>query len=157
MKRIKQVLAIAGSALVIASCQNPDQRDDDKRIEKENATSTSQRYVDPNTGAPVDLYYNAHEKMTYNRETDKPVQFYVNTNTGDTVYGRGRYVVNGYIIRGEDGLFRLDDAKVEVDDDEIKIKGENGKLKIDDDEIKYKDDDVKIKKESGEPAKVKEN
>ena len=158
MKRIKQALAIAGSVLVIASCQNPDQTDN--RIEKENdnATSTtSQRYVDPNTGAPVDLYYNAHEKMTYNRETDKPVQFYVNTNTGDTVYGRGRYVVNGYIIRGEDGMFRLDDAKVEVDDDEIKIKGENGKLKIDDDEIKYKDDDVKMKKESGEPVKVKEN
>lgn len=146
MKRIKQVLAIAGSALVIASCQNPDQRDDTP-IEKEN-TTTSQRYVDPHTGAPVDLYYNAHEKMTYNRETDKPVQFYVNTNTGDTVYGRGRYVVNGYIIRGEDGIFRLDDAKVEVDDDEIKIKGENGKLKIDDDEIKYKDDDVKMKKEN---------
>lgn len=156
MKRIKQVLAIAGSALVIASCQNPDQRNDD-RIANENATSTSQRYIDPNTGAPVDLYYNAHEKMTYDRKTDQPVQFYVNTNTGDTVYGRGRYVVNGYIIRGEDGLFRLDDAKVEVDDDEIKIKGENGKLKIDDDEIKYKDDDVKIKKESGEPEKVKEN
>jgi hypothetical protein len=156
MKRIKQVLAIAGSTLVIASCQNPDQRDDN-RIEKENATATSQRYVDPNTGAPVDLYYNAHEKMTYDRATDKPVQFYVNTNTGDTVYGRGRYVVNGYIIRGEDGLFRLDDAKVEVDDDEIKIKGENGKLKIDDDEIKYKDDDVKLKKENGEAEKVKEN
>ena len=156
MKRIKQALAIAGSALVIASCQNPDQRED--RIEKENTPATSsQRYIDPNTGAPVDLYYDAHEKMTYNRETEKPVQFYVNTNTGDTVYGRGRIVVNGYIIRGEDGLLRLNDAKVEVDDDEIKIKGENGKLKIDDDEIKYKDDDVKIKKENGEPAKVKEN
>ena len=145
MKRIKQVLAIAGSVLVIAACQNPDQRNE--RIANENE-STSQRYIDPNTGAPVDLYYNAQEKMTYNRENDKPVKFYVNTNTGDTVYGKGRYIVNGYIIRGEDGTFRLNDAKVEMDGDELKVIGENGKLKVDDDEIKYKDGkDYKYKRD----------
>lgn len=171
MKRIKQVIAIAGSVLVIASCQTPDQRDE--RIANENATG-SQRYIDPNTGAPVDLYYNAHEKMTYNTETKKPVEFYVNTNTGDTVYGKGRFIVNGYIVRTEDGSFKLNDAEVEIDGDELKIKGENGKLKIEDDEMKYKDGDEykvkrdgdevkiktgdkKIKKEEGEPTKVKKD
>jgi hypothetical protein len=173
MKRIKQVLVIAGSVLAIASCQNPDQRED--RIANENEVATgSQRYIDPNTGAPVDLYYNAHEKMTYNRENDKPVKFYVNTNTGDTIYGNGRYVVNGYIIRGEDGIFRLNDAKVTMDKDGLKIIGDNGKLKmdgddmkfkdgddykykVDGDEIKIKDGDKKIKKEAGKPTKVKED
>lgn len=173
MKRIKQVFAIAGSLLVFAACQNPDQRDEPIASESENATG-SQRYMDPNTGAPVDLYYNEQDKMTYNRETDKPVDLYVNTHTGDTVYGKGRYVVNGYVIRGEDGTFRLDNSKVEMDGDELKIIGENGKLKIDGDEMKYKDgdeykvkrdgdevkiktDDQKIKKEEGKPTKVKED
>ncbi len=172
MKRIKQALAVAGFALAIASCQNPEQHDEPIAKENENTTG-SQRYIDPNTGAPVDLYYNAHEKMTYNRENDNAVDFYVNTNTGDTVYGRGRYIVNGYIIRGEDGKYMLDDTKVKIEDGELKIKDENGKLKIDDDEMKYKEgdykkkvdgdeikiktDDKKIKKEKGEPTKVKED
>jgi hypothetical protein len=172
MKRIKQVFAIAGSILVFAACQNPDQNQE--AIARDNTTG-SQRYVDPNTGAPVDLYYNKEEKMTYNRETDKPVDLYINTNTGDTVYGKGRYVVNGYIVRGEDGVFRLDNSRVEMDGDELKIIGQNGsKLKVDDDEMKYKDgdeykvkrdgdetkiktDDKKIKKEEGKPTKVKDD
>lgn len=176
MKRIKQAFVIAGSVLAIASCQNPDQSDN--RIANENSAakneSTSQRYIDPNTGAPVDLYYNAQEKMTYNRENDKPVEFYVNTNSGDTVYGQGRYIVNGYLIRTEGGTFKLNDAKVERDGDELKIIGENGKLKIDGDEMKFKDGDEykykrdgdeikiktgdkKIKMEEGKPTKVKDD
>jgi len=95
--------------------------------------------------------------MTYNRETDKPVKFYVNTNTGDTIYGKGRFVVNGYIVRGEDGTYKLDDAKVKIDGDEIKIKDGDSKLKIDDDEMKFKkDDDYKAKSE-GDSVKVKDD
>lgn len=171
MKRIKQVFAIAGSVLVIASCQNPDQREEP--IANEGKTG-SQRYIDPNTGAPVDLYYNAHEKMTYNKENDKPVDFYVNTNTGDTIYGKGRFVVNGYLIRTGEGTFALDETKVRVDGDDIIIKDNDSKLKIDEDDIKLKDGkdykykrdgdeikiktgDKKIKKEEGEPTKVKED
>lgn len=178
MKRIKQVFAIAGSVLIIASCQNSDQRDERIATENENAASetsaTSQRYIDPNTGAPLDLYYNAHEKMTYNKENDQPVDFYVNTNTGDTIYGRGRFVVNGYLIRTEAGTFQLNDAVVTRDGDELKIVGSNGKLKIDGDEMKFKDGkdlkikkdgdeikikdgDTKIKMEEGKPTKVKKD
>jgi hypothetical protein len=153
MKRIKQVFAIAGSVLVIAACQNPDQNQE--RIANE-GPSTSQRYIDPNTGAPVDLYYNAHEKMTYNRETNKPVDLYVNTS-GDTVYGKGRFVVNGYIIRGEDGIFRLDNSRVEMDGDELKIIGDNGKLKIDDGEMKFKDENGNKYKRDGDDVKVKKD
>ncbi len=159
MKRIKQVMAIAGSVLVFAACQNPDQRDQEPiATDKDNtpASTTSQRYIDPNTGAPVDLYYNAHEKMTYDRETDKPVDFYVNTNTGDTIYGRGRFVVNGYLIRTQDGTLKLDDSRVKVDGDEIKIKDGDTKLKIDGDEMKFKkEDEYKVKRE-GDSVKVKD-
>src|SRR5690349_15406643 len=138
MKGIKQEGAIAVSKLVFAACQNLDQNK--KRTEKEGTevkrATSSRRDVDPKKGTPFDLYYNAQEKMTYNRETDKPVKFYVNTNTGDTVYGGGRYIVNGFVIRGDDGIYRLDDSKVMIDGDELKIIGENGKLKIEGDEMK---------------------
>lgn len=168
---MKQIVAIAASVMVFAACQDTNQNQEPIATDK--TETGSQRYVDPNTGAPVDLYYNTSEKVTYNRENDKPVEFYVNTNTGDTVYGKGRFIVNGYLIREEDGSYSLDDKKVEIDGDELKIKGENSKLKIDGDEMKYKegdykvkrdgdelkikDGDKKIKKEEGKPTKVKED
>jgi hypothetical protein len=173
MKRIKQVVAIAASVMVFAACQDTNDNQDQDRIANENAEVKNTHYVDLNTGAPVDLYYDADSRTTYNRDNDRPVEFYINTNTGDTVYGKGRFVVNGYLIREDDGSFSFDDTKVKVDGDELKIKGEDFKLKIDGDEMKFKngdykekrdgdevkikDGDKKIKKEKGEPTKVKED
>ena len=152
---MKQVVAIAASVMVFAACQDTNQNDERIATDRTETETGSQRYVDPNTGAPVDLYYDTDKKVTYNRKNDKPVEFYVNTNTGDTVYGKGRYVVNGYLIREDDGSFSLNDKKVEFDGDELKIKGENSKLKVDGDEMKYKEGDLKIKQD-GDEVKIKD-
>lgn len=159
MKTIKQAFVIAGSVLAIAACQNPDQDNQsinsDKDMATDNTTTAPQSYIDPNTGAPVDLYYDAENKMTYNAQTNEPVAFYINTNTNDTIYGQGRYVVNGYITRTGNGEYQLDESKVKKDGDELKMKDGDVKLKIDGSEMKYKNGDYKYKTD-GDETKIKD-
>lgn len=111
-------------------------------------------YRDLNSGETIDIWYDAVGMRTLNKKTGAPVEFYINTATNDTVFGRGRFVVNNYVIRGEDGKWQLNDGKVKVDGDELKVKVGDQKLKIDGDEIKIKSNGVKMKSEDGE-LKVK--
>ena len=76
MKRIKQVCAIAGSVLVFAACQNPDQGQEP--IAKENNTTNSQRYIDPNTGAPYPAGYSQLGYLLAVERALKLVQIYFN-------------------------------------------------------------------------------
>lgn len=103
------------------------------------------RYVDIYTGQEIDLWYDAGRHMTINRSTNEPVEFYINTSNWDTVYGKGQFVVNNLIVKDIDGRYKLDDAKVKIDGDELKIKDGDRKLKIDGEEFKMKDGDLKIK------------
>ncbi|HEY0679576.1 MAG TPA: hypothetical protein VGD17_14930 [Chitinophagaceae bacterium] len=112
-------------------------------------------YIDLNTGDTLDYFYDSDKKIVMNRISNLPVDFYVNTVTGDTVYGRGRFIVNGFILRGEDGKWKFDENKVKIDGDELKIKDGDRKLKIDGDEMKIKDGDRKIKSDKKE-AKIKD-
>ncbi|WP_207511520.1 hypothetical protein [Longitalea luteola] len=151
MKKLKQLLAITGSALIIASCQDADNQSDvteDTLATQESVDTTHKpntQYVDLKTGQPVDLYYNPRKKRTYSESTNEPVDLYVNVATGDTIYGQGRYVVNGYIVKTEDGTYKLDNKKIKIDGDEIKIKEGDKKFKMEDGEMKIKDGDVKAK------------
>ena len=111
-------------------------------------------YLDLTTGQSIDIWYDAAGMRTLNKQTGGPVEFYVNKNTNDTVFGRGKFVVNGYVIKGDDGKWKLNDGKVKVDGDELKIKVGDQKLKIDGDEIKIKKNGVKAKSEDGK-VKVK--
>ena len=111
-------------------------------------------YRDLNTGEAIDIWYDAVGMRTLNKKTGAPVEFYINTSTNDTVFGRGRFVVNNYVIKGDDGKWKLNDGKVKVDGDELKVKVGDQKLKIDGDEIKIKANGVKMKSEAGE-LKVK--
>ena len=111
-------------------------------------------YRDLNTGETIDIWYDAAGIRTLNKKTGAPVEFYINTTTNDTVFGRGRFVVNSYVIKGEDGKWKLDDGKVKVDGDELKVKVGDQKFKIDGDDIKVKGNGVKAKTEDGE-IKVK--
>lgn len=164
MKAIKQLLVITGSALIIASCQNnsdqqkiesePDQAVDRTADNNDMNNASSQKYVDLKTGQPADLYYDNDKKMTYSAVTNEPVDLYVNVATGDTIYGQGRYVVNNYVVKTNDGTYKLDDSKVKVSKDGLKIKDGNRKLKIEDGEMKIKDGDNKMKS-SDDKEKVK--
>ena len=111
-------------------------------------------YRDLNTGETIEIWYDAAGIRTLNKKTGAPVEFYINTTTNDTVFGRGRFVVNSYVIKGEDGKWKLDDGKVKVDGDELKVKVGDQKFKIDGDDIKIKGNGVKAKTEDGE-IKVK--
>ena len=116
------------------------------------------QYVDIYTGQPIDIYYDAGKHLTINRATRTPVEFYINTSNWDTVFGIGQFVVNNFIIKDENGRYKLDENKVKLDGDELKIKDGDRKLKIDGEEFKLKDGDLKIKQdfEDGE-LKVKKD
>lgn len=111
--------------------------------------------IDLNSGDTLDYWYDTDKKIVMNRNNNSPVDFYINTNTNDTVYGKGRFVVNGLLVQGEDGKWKFDDNKVKIDGDELKIKDGSRKLKIDGDEIKVKDGGRKIKSD-GKEAKIKD-
>ena len=110
--------------------------------------TSSLRYVDLSTGQPVDLYYDSKARRTYSSMTNQPVELYVDMNTHDTIYGRGRYVVNNYIMKANDGMYRLDAAKIKMDKDDLKIKDGNKKLKMDNSNMKMKAYDEKMKVDS---------
>ena len=85
-------------------------------------TSTSSEtahagYLDLSTGQPVEIWYDADKRITYTRD-NTPVEFYINTSTGDTVYGRGRFVVNNLLVRSGDGKYTLDETKIKRNGDE---------------------------------------
>jgi hypothetical protein len=103
------------------------------------------QYIDLRTGQPVELYYDPKGRRTYSTVTNEPVDWYVNTTTGDTIYGRGRYVVNNYIIRTTEGMYKLDESKVKMDKDDWKIKEGDKKFKMDKGEMKIKGEDKKMK------------
>jgi hypothetical protein len=111
-------------------------------------------YRDLNSGETIDIWYDKVGMRTLNKKTGGPVEFYINTSTQDTVFGRGRFIVNNHIIKGEDGKWKLDDGKVKVDGDELKVKAGDQKFKIDGDEVKIKGNGVKAKTEDGE-VKIK--
>ena len=157
MSTIKQLLVVTGSVMIIASCQEANNQKDiaaDSMATQQPAAETTQtastKYVDLKTGQPVDLYYNSKKKRTYSESSNEPVDLYVNVATGDTIYGKGRYVVNNYIVKTEDGTYKLDDKKIKIHGDEIKIKDGDKKFKMEDGEMKIKDGDEKMKADADE-------
>jgi hypothetical protein len=102
-------------------------------------------YVDIYTGEPIEIISNPQTLTTLNAKTNLPVEFYINTSNWDTVYGRGQFVVNNLIKKDLLGKYQLDENKVKIDGDELKIKNGSRKLKIDGDDVKIKDGDSKFK------------
>lgn len=165
MNTITKLLAITGSALIIASCQDINNESDvaatehakldtvpkgrtDSMMNKPDTTisgMSAPRYLDLNTGQVVDLYYDAKKNRVYSTVTNEPVDFYVDMSTGDTIYGTGRYVVNNYIVKSPEGQYRLDMKKVKMEKNELKMKDGNKKFKMDKSDMKMKGSDMKMK------------
>ena len=108
------------------------------------------RYVDLRTGEKIEIEKDPQTGTWINKETDKPVYIYVDTKTHDTIYGASGKVINGYVVKTEDGKYKYEA------DDEYKVKYGDYKKKVDGDEVKIKDGDTKIKIEDGE-KKVKKD
>ena len=108
-------------------------------------------FVDLSTGGSVRM-----DEATgrYVDESNNPVDFYVDMNTRDTFSGRSGEVVNNALIHGDDGSWSVDETKIKMEDDELKIKNGDNKMKVEDDEYKSNTGDTKVKVEDDE-AKVK--
>jgi len=117
---------------------------------------TESDYYDLNKGEDVSLVKDENTGLMVDAETKKPVYIYVNKKTKDTIYGATGQVINGYVIRLEDGKYKYDDLKVKQDEDgDFKLKEGDYKRKADaDGDTKIKDDDTK-KKVDGETGEVK--
>ena len=113
-------------------------------------------YYDLNKDKPVTLVKDEKTGLMVDAETKKPVYIYVNEETKDTIYGETGKVINGQVIKLEDGKYKYDDLKVKLDGDgEFKIKDGDYKRKVEaDGDIKIKDGDTK-KKIDGETGEVK--
>ncbi|MGK2860575.1 MAG: hypothetical protein ACSLE0_01465 [Chitinophagaceae bacterium] len=117
---------------------------------------TRSGYYDLNKGERVDLVKDENTGLMVHAETKKPVDIYVNEETHDTIYGRTGKVINGNVIKLEDGKYKYEDLKVKMDEDgDFKLKDGDYKRKEDaDGDIKIKDGDTKIKID-GETGEVK--
>ena len=105
------------------------------------------RYYDLTAGRYIEVEKDDQGRMV-NSETHEPVYMYVDTKTHDTIYGATGKVINGYVVKTEDGKYKYEG------DDEYKVKYGDYKKKVDGDEIKVKDGDTKIKTD-GDEKKVK--
>ena len=112
------------------------------------------KYIDLTTGTEVEIIADPTTGIAINSGTQIPVQFYYDPVTLDTIYQNG-LVVNSMLINEGDGKYRLDDMKIKIDGDEIKIKTDTSKLKIDGGDMKYKTDGEKIKVDDDE-IKIKD-
>ena len=67
------------------------------------------RYVDLTSGAHIDLEKDENGNMV-DSKTHKPVYMYVDTKTHDTIYGSTGAVINGHIVKTDDGKYKFFDA-----------------------------------------------
>lgn len=106
-------------------------------------------YVDLSTGKEVKVIADPQTGYAIDSNTRTPVEFYVNTSTGDTLYRTG-IIVNNAILK-DGGTWKLNDDMIERDGDNIKVKtGADGDIKI-----KNKTTDTKTKIEADGDAKIK--
>lgn len=83
--------------------------------------------VDLYTGDTIDVVYDDVKYVAINKKTGLPLEYYVITNTMDTVHAMTGLVVNNRLLLGEDKKYKLDDAKIKWDGNDLKIK-EPGKF-----------------------------
>ncbi|MEO6638672.1 MAG: hypothetical protein ABIN25_10360 [Ginsengibacter sp.] len=110
----------------------------------------SHRYVDLETGNYVDLVKDPTNGHMVNADTKEPVVIYVDTDTKDTIYGKTGKIINGNVVKSDDGKYKYvsneNTGNANPEDGAYKIKDGDYKKKVEKDgDIKIKDGDTKIK------------
>lgn len=106
-------------------------------------------YVDLSTGKEVQVVADPQTGYAINSETRTPLEFYVNTSTGDTLYRTG-IIVNDAIVKNG-STWEFNEDMIERNGDSIKIKtNDDGDTKV-----KNKTTDTKVKTEADGDAKIK--
>jgi len=113
-------------------------------------------YYDLNKNEPVTLVKDENTGLLVDADTKKPVYIYVNEGTKDTILGATGKVINGNLVKLEDGKYKYEGLKVKLDEDgDFKIKDDDYKRKVEaDGDIKVKDGNTK-KKIDGETGEIK--
>ncbi len=117
---------------------------------------TKSGYYDLNRDKRVNLVKDEKTGLMVDADTKKTLYIYVNEETNDTIFGATGKVINGNVIKLEDGKYKYEDLKVKLDEDgDFKLKDGDYKRKVEaDGDIKIKDGD-KTKKIDGETGEVK--
>ncbi len=68
-------------------------------------------YKDIRSGSPLSLRVDDVTGMVVNKETGRPVDFFVNSTTGDTVAAQGGYIVNNFLML-QDSTYKIDESRV---------------------------------------------
>lgn len=133
MKHVIFLSALA-AVLVLVSCKD----------------RTGSSYYDLNSGKTVKLEKDEATGLMVDADTRQPVYIYVDKRTDDTIYGVTGEVINGKVMKLEDGKYKYGELKIKHDDDgDFKLKDGDFKKKIDaDGDVKTKDGDDKRKKDS---------
>lgn len=125
--------------------------------------SVDAQYIDLTTGEAVTVTKHHGNGMMYNAAKQRPLFLYVNTQTGDTLYGRTGAVVNGRLHRSYDGKFHVDDGDYIYDNGEYRLLRESDstgyKRKVRSDggqKVKYGDYKRKTDEENDLKVKVGE-
>ena len=132
----------------------------------QSCVETDARYVDLNTGEALSLKKDSTSGLLVNELNGEPIALYVDRTTKDTIYGRTGKVVNGKVIKMQDGKYVYADTdngkanseeyKSERAGDEKKVKnGDYKKIVEKDGDIKIKNGDTKIKIDKTGERKVK--
>jgi len=120
------------------------------------AEKTKSGYYDLNSGKSITLVKDENTGLMLDAETRQPVYIYVNEKTKDTLYGATGEVINGQVVKTEDGNYKYRNLTIKEDSDgDFKIKDGDYKRKRDaDGDVKVKDEDGKTKID-GETGQVK--
>lgn len=162
MKVIHGLILGATMTVAMMACNNDRTADADHDDAADMTTTTTEStdavvvpgtYVDLNTGKEIHIVRDESTGYATDSIAKVPVDFYINSTTNDTLYRTGM-VVNNMLVE-KDGKWMLDDTKVKVDGDKIKIKDGDSKTKINDEESKEKEGDYK-KKVDGDEVKIKD-
>ena len=138
LKTLLKTALVISPIMILAACNQ-------SKAKFENLETGKKVFIikDPETGYAMDSIEN------------KPVKFYVDLTTKDTIYGETGVVVNNSIIKTAEGTYVLDESKFDSDV-EAQISSGDVKIKVDGDEMKIKTDEKKIKID-GDEKKVKYN
>ena len=164
MKNLTYLAAASILFLGVSACNNQK----DASADATEATSNNQemvvvekpavksgKYINLSTGQDVYIISDSISGVAIDSLSRSPIQFYYDPITLDTLYANG-LIVNNMLINDGDGKYRLDDTKIKIDGDEIKIKNGDSKIKIDGDDMKIKDENGKIKIDDNEEFKSKD-
>lgn len=106
-----------------------------------------QRYYDLTAGEYVELEKDQKTGLMVRADTHEPVHMYVDTRTNDTIYGPTGTVINGFIVKTDDGKYKFDEEEYKLKNGELKqkVEGDEAKLKTDEKKVKTEDEEKKVK------------